>query len=142
MLKNFSNIRLPFLTIFLLSLFLAVIFTGCGKNFVKFGGRVTTSDGQSYAKGYVIFLNGQYSARGKLQSDGTYVLDSLGVGDGLTPGRYQVYLSAFQENVGTEDEPIYVSDIDLKYESPDTSGLSCEVTRGGHFDFIVELKKK
>jgi hypothetical protein len=118
-----------------------LFFSGCGSKFVPFGGKVTTSDGQPYTKGYVIFLNGQHSARGKLQSDGTYKLDSLGNGDGLAPGKYQVYLSAFQENTGTDNEPVYVSDIDLKYEDPATSGLSCEVTPGGHYNFIVELNK-
>ncbi|MDR1922941.1 MAG: hypothetical protein LBQ66_01100 [Planctomycetaceae bacterium] len=32
--------------------------------------------------------------------------------------------------------------IDEKYERPDSSGLSCEVTSGGHYDFTVELKQK
>jgi hypothetical protein len=116
-------------------------FVGCGGQFVPFGGKVTTSDGQVFTKGYVIFTNGTYYARGKLQSDGTYKLDSLRDGDGLSPGLYQVYLSGFQDNIGTEDEPVYRSDIDLKYESPDTSGLSCEVTKGGKYDIILELQK-
>jgi hypothetical protein len=134
-----SNSQLPFSTL-LLALFLMAFFVGCGNKFVPFGGTVTTTDGKPYTKGYVIFSNGQYSARGKLQSDGKYVLDSLGEGDGLAPGTYRIYLSAFQENVGTDNEPVYVSDIDLKYEDPDTSGLSCEVTKDGHFDFVVESK--
>jgi hypothetical protein len=120
---------------------LLFLFFGCGGKFVPFSGKVTTSDGQPFTKGYVIFSNGIVSARGQLQSDGTYKLDSLKDGDGLEAGLYQVYLSGFQDNVGTEDEPVYKSDIDLKYESPETSGLSCEVTKGGHFDFVVELKK-
>ncbi|MDR1479847.1 MAG: hypothetical protein LBJ00_13015 [Planctomycetaceae bacterium] len=137
----FKKIKISSLQLSLLILSLtAVLFAGCGSKFVAFGGKVTASDGQPYTKGYVIFSNGQYSAQGKLQSNGTYVLDSLGNGDGLTPGTYRVYLSAFQENIGTENEPIYVSDIDLKYEDPDTSGLSCGVIKGGRFDFVVELK--
>ncbi|MDR1485775.1 MAG: hypothetical protein LBT09_13255 [Planctomycetaceae bacterium] len=124
---------------FLFSLLL--LFIGCGGKFVPFGGKVTTSDGQPFTKGYVIFTNGKVSARGKLQSDGTYKLDSLKSGDGLEPDHYQVYLSSFQDNIGTDDAPVYKSDIDLKYESPETSGLSCDVTKGGHFDFIVEPRK-
>jgi hypothetical protein len=118
--------------------FAVILFTGCGNNFVQFGGKVTTADGQPYTKGYVIFTNGKDSARAKLQPDGTYKLNSLKEGDGLAPGTYQIYLSGFQENIGTDDEPVYKSDIDLRYENPDTSNLSCEVIRGGHFDFTVD----
>ncbi|MDR1925414.1 MAG: hypothetical protein LBQ66_13670 [Planctomycetaceae bacterium] len=125
----------------LIPLFVVLMFFGCGGKFVPFSGKVTTSDGQPYTKGYVIFTNGKESARGKLQADGTYKLDSLRDGDGLAPGNYQVYLSGFQENIGTDNEPIYQSDIDLKYDNPDTSGLSCEVKKGGKFDFVVETIK-
>jgi hypothetical protein len=125
----------------LILLFAVLMFFGCGNGFVPFGGKVTTPDDQPYTKGYVIFSNGKESARGKLQSDGTYILDSLRDGDGLSPGNYQVYLADFKENIGTDDNPIYHSDIDLKYENPETSGLSCEVKKGGKFDFIVDTIK-
>jgi hypothetical protein len=125
-----------------LLLFSSVLFfVGCCNNFVQFGGKVTTSDGQPFTKGFVIFTNGNNSARGQLQPDGTYKLDSLKNGDGLPSGQYQVYLSGFQENIGTDESPVYDSNIDLKYENPETSDLSCEVNRGGHFDFVLELKK-
>ncbi|MDR2643124.1 MAG: hypothetical protein LBC74_10055 [Planctomycetaceae bacterium] len=117
------------------------LFVGCGGKFLQFGGKVTTPDGQPFTKGFVVFTNGKEYARGKLQSDGSYKLDSLKDGDGLTSGRYQVYLSSFQDNIGTEDTPVYKSDIDLKYENPDTSGLSCEVVPGGYFNFTVDLQK-
>jgi hypothetical protein len=135
MLKIFFNLRILF-TVLLFSL---LLFSGCS-NYVPFGGVVTDSDGQPYTKGYVIFTNATVSARGKLQSDGTYQLDSLKNGDGLKPGEYQVYIS------GHRRDPTgglnLVSDIDDKYENPSTSGLTCEVTKGGRFDFTVELKKK
>jgi hypothetical protein len=130
--RIFSNLQFTFTTLIVV-LFL---FSGCG-GYVKFGGKVTDSDGNPYTKGYVIFTNENVSARGKLQSDGTYKLDSLKDGDGLMPGKYQVYLSGHHEYPADKA----VSDIDVKYESAETSGLSCEVTHNGHFDFTVELKK-
>jgi hypothetical protein len=135
MLKNFSNLQILFAILFVLFLF-----SGCG-NYVQFGGKVTDSNGQPYTKGYIVFSNGQVYSRGKLQSDGTYKLDSLKNGDGLAPGQYQVYLSGHHEYVDSPNGILAVSDIDVKYESASTSGLSCEVTRGGHFDFTVELKE-
>ncbi|MDR1268026.1 MAG: carboxypeptidase-like regulatory domain-containing protein [Planctomycetaceae bacterium] len=134
MLKKFSNLRISFTVL----LFVLLLFSGCGNRFIQFGGKVTDSDGQPYTKGSVIFTNEKVSARGKLQSDGTYKLESLKKGDGLAPGKYQVSLSGHHETIGS----IAVSDIDDKYESASTSGLSCEVTKGGRFDFTVELKKK
>jgi hypothetical protein len=137
MLKIFFNLRISFTVL----LFVLLLLSGCG-NYVRFGGKVTDSDGQPYTKGYVIFTNQKVSARGKLQSDGMYKLDSIKDSDGLEPGKYQVYLSGHHEYIESPDGLVGVSDIDEKYESASTSGLSCEVTKGGHFDFIVELKKK
>jgi hypothetical protein len=133
--KLFSNLRILFTVLLFALLFLS----GCD-NKIQFGGTVTDSDGQPYTKGYVIFTDAKFSARGKLQPDGTYKLDSLKDNDGLAPGMYQVYIT------GHKRDPTgglnLVSDIDAKYEDPSTSGLSCEVTQNGHFDFTVELKKK
>ncbi|MDR1271216.1 MAG: hypothetical protein LBK82_17020 [Planctomycetaceae bacterium] len=134
--KKLSKLRISFTTLFVL-----LLFSGCG-NYVQFGGKVTDSDGQPCTKGYVVFSNGKVSSRGKLQSDGTYKLDSLKDGDGLAPGKYQVYLAGHHEYVGSPNGLVGVSDIDVKYESASTSSLSCEVIKGGHFDFTVELKKK
>ncbi|MDR2169204.1 MAG: hypothetical protein LBP59_03590 [Planctomycetaceae bacterium] len=133
--------KFTFRVLLLICLSVIFLFSGCGNNFVQFGGKVTTSDGQPFTKGFVIFTDGKNTARGQLQPDGSYKLDSLKNGDGLLPGQYQVYLAGFQENIGTDNEPKFKSDIDLKYESPETSGLSCEIKNKGHFDFIVELKK-
>jgi hypothetical protein len=135
MLKNFSKLRISFTV----SLFVLLLFSGCG-NYVQFGGTVTDSDGKPYTKGYVIFTNDKVQSRGKLQSDGKYKLESRKHGDGLAPGKYQIYITGHKRDpTGGQN---LVSDIDEKYETPSTSGLSCEVTRKGHFDFTVELKKK
>jgi hypothetical protein len=133
--KSFSKLRtqILFATIF----FVLLSISGCG-NYVQFGGKVTDSDGQPYTKGYVMFTNNKFSARGQLQPDGTYQLDSRKSGDGLAPGDYQVCISGHHKEING----FPVSDIDAKYESGSTSGLSCKVTKGGHFDFTVELKKK
>ncbi|MDR2761380.1 MAG: hypothetical protein LBB88_02115 [Planctomycetaceae bacterium] len=137
MLKKFSNLQISFLALAGL-----ILFSSCSNGYVQFGGKVTDSNGQPYTKGYVVFSNGKVSARGKLQSDGTYKLGSLKDSDGLVLGAYQVSISGHHEYIETPNGLIPVSDIDAKYESGSTSGLSCEVTKGGHFDFNVELKKK
>jgi hypothetical protein len=137
MLKIFSNWQISFTVL----LFVLLLLSGCG-NYVQFGGKVTDSDGQPFTKGYVVFTNDKVSARGKLQSDGTYKLDSLKDGDGLAPGTYQVSLAGHHEYMDSPNELIAVSDIDEKYENASTSGLSCEVTQGGRFNFTVELKQK
>lgn len=117
--------------------------SGCNtKDHVHFGGKVTLPDGTPYTKGFVCFTKGSISAMGPLRQDGTYSLGSFKENDGLPPGRYQVYLSGFQQVDQTRKEksgaPILVSDIDLKFERPETSGLECEVGKGGRFDFTVE----
>ncbi|MDR2439684.1 MAG: hypothetical protein LBE12_10000 [Planctomycetaceae bacterium] len=137
MLKTFSNLRILFTVL----LFVLFLFSGCN-NKIQFGGKVTDSDGQPYTKGYVVFTNGKISARGKLQADGTYKLDSLKDNDGLAPGTYQVYLSGHHNHLDSPKGILAVSDIDEKYESASTSGLSCEVTKNGHFNFTVEQKNK
>lgn len=126
-----------FVAILSLSFFVALI-SGCGDDKIPFGGKVTLPDGTPFTRGYVCFNMGNYAARGELQPDGSYVLGSLKDADGLPPGTYQVYLSGYQENTGTDDNPILRSDIALKYDSPQTSGLSCKVVKGGRFDFVVE----
>jgi hypothetical protein len=137
MLNFFSDLRISFIV----SLFVLLLFSGCNNKFVPFRGKVTGSDGQPYTKGYVVFTNEKVSARGKLQPDGTYTLRSFKDGDGLAPGKYQVSFSGHVETIETPNGPLRVSDIDKKYEDPSTSGLSCEVTKGGRFDFTVELKR-
>ncbi|MDR1924861.1 MAG: carboxypeptidase-like regulatory domain-containing protein [Planctomycetaceae bacterium] len=135
---NFRVPQVPLLWLLFVVFCVVLLSAGCGNNFVPFSGKVTDSNGQPYTKGYVVFTNDKTSARGKLQADGTYKLDSLKDGDGLAPGKYQVFLAGFKIYL---DDGTVISDIDEKYERPDTSGLSCEVTSGGHYDFTVELKQ-
>ena len=113
---------------------------GCGNKNVQFGGKVTLPDDTPFTRGFVCFTNGTIAAYGPLQADGSYAMGSLKPGDGLPPGTYQVYLSGFQEVISPEDAEVtvYRSPIDMKYDSPDTSGLACEVVKGGRYDFVVE----
>lgn len=115
-------------------------FSGCGSGNVPFGGKVTFADGKPFTRGAVCFTNGTLSAFGPIQADGSYMLGGLKAGDGIPPGTYQVYLANFQEQISDDfaDVTVYRSEIALKYGSPDTSELSCEVTRGGRYDFVVE----
>ena len=124
-----------FLTAVLVSLLLVA---GCGQP--KVSGRVVFSDDQSpVTDGEVIFHAGDRIARGYIQPDGSFVVESLRKGDGLPPGTYKISLKNTQIDINKGGRmPVYVNAIDRKYESPDTSGLTLEVTRSQTFDIQVD----
>ncbi len=139
-------------------LFVTFSTVGCGEN-IQFGGKVTFPDGSAPPKGgRVVFATNDFLARAPIQADGTYRLASLGERDGLPPGTYQVAvqniaidrpgfkLPAPKQGVNSINAPPQglipqVSLIDKKYQKADTSGLVCEVKRGGSFDIVLELSE-
>ncbi len=120
----------------LVSLLLLLI--GCGQN-VKLTGKVTFSDDDSpLTVGFVCFEKADFFARGPIESDGTYTMESLRPGDGLPLGRYSVYIAGLESDDGGSDAPI-----DRKFFAAASSGLSCEVTSATKtFDFQVDRNKK
>ena len=134
-----SNKRAP---IFLITvLFSLLITTGCGQP--KISGKVVYSDDQSpVTQGVVIFHDGNNIARGPIQSNGRYAVESLKKNDGLPPGMYKISIKETQVNISEADLPVYQNMIDKKYESPDTSGLSLNVTKSQTFDIQVERFQK
>ena len=124
----------------LLVLFCAV---GCGDK-VQLRGTVTFSDdGSPLTVGTVIFSTETLEARGELQADGTYTLSSDRAGDGLPPGKYQVYIrDAYQyERVGPVDNPtdVPVPQIHSKYSNPESSGIEVDVSSSlKTYDFKVD----
>ena len=143
-----------------------VVAIGCGKGFVGMSGRVTYSDtGEPLEKGTVAFTDGSILARGDIGKDGRYVIGSLAAGDGLPPGTYQVFIAgavnALEETPLSAPElpkpgergpagrgsmppvaPTLIPLIDQKYTTPQTSGLTLEVTsKTRTFDFTVDRAK-
>lgn len=109
---------------------LVLFSTGCdGK--VKMSGKVTYSDdGSPVPTGTVGFETNTFLARGAIKPDGVFQVSSTGNNDGLPPGKYRVYLSGVERQIGIDDNnhPIMEPLIDKKYFDASTSGLTIEVT--------------
>jgi len=131
---------------------LVVFVVGCGKGFVGLSGRITYSDtGEPLEKGTVALTNDLIMARGVIGADGKYVIGSFTAGDGLPPGTYKVYITDAVQLVGEPPKPgtpgpskmpEIIPLIDRKYASPDTSGMTLEVTaKTKTFDFQVDRAK-
>ena len=133
---------------------LAIVFTvGCGGD-PKVTGKVTFPDGTPLKKGQVMFQKDGFVGSGNIQKDGTYSAGKQKDGDGLPPGKYQVFLtgtsdydnSAAEQNPGTFGGgpkfamPMPINLIANKFTAPNTSGLTMEVTSKGpnKFDIVVD----
>ena len=125
----------------------ALLLQGCG-NQVSVKGKVTFPDGAPLTRGEVRFQTGTYMATGNIQPDGTYILSSLGTNDGILKGAYAVTVLAFEESSGgtlsgdVESVKPPESLIDLKFNSPNTSELTCDVQGATEFNITVEPFKK
>ncbi len=75
-----------------------------------------------------------------IDAEGKYELGEVKDKEGIKPGPYKVRI--FAQQGGTSDGKPLVFLIDPKFSNTETSGLSCEVKRGGRFDFTVERFKK
>jgi len=107
----------------------AILATGCSNN-VPLKGKVTFTDNdEPLTQGTVAFLKDGIVSRGTIQPDGTFVIGTEKVSDGLPPGTYQVYItgSEITTPINEYGANSYEPQIDKKYESPDTSGLTVTV---------------
>jgi len=126
---------------------------GCGKP--KVGGRIVFSDDQSpLTQGVVMFHGDHGIARGRIKSDGRYVVGSETENDGLPPGKYRISIKESQADANASKElpvryrpngqpyppplPVLVDVIDRKYEKPETSGLTVEIQKSQTFNFEVD----
>ncbi|MDR1478844.1 MAG: hypothetical protein LBJ00_07875 [Planctomycetaceae bacterium] len=115
-----------------------LIAIGCG-NTINVNGKVTLDDGTPVTKGFINFNNGTYEARGVIQKDGTYQVETDASGRGLKKGNYKVYFS------GTNDldqklNPVPI--IDSKYDSAETTDLTISITTKTVFSPTLKAVEK
>jgi hypothetical protein len=128
------------------------LIVGCSNN-VPLKGTVTFSDdGSPLTEGTVGFQKDGRVARGTIREDGTYIVGFEKEGDGLPPGKYQVFLSGTDKVTMTlisKEGEIEAFDykyeplIDKKYGRPETSELTIDVNSSTKtFDIQVERFKR
>ena len=139
------------LAFFVLLLIFATL-VGCGDP--KVTGKVTFPDGSPLATGQVMFQSEGFIGSGNIQSNGTYSAGKFKDGDGLPPGKYQVFItgaSSYDESelelkpaeVTIGQRPMFKTPtptvlISVKYMSPKSSGLTVDVKGNTKFDITVE----
>jgi hypothetical protein len=115
-------------------LFVLVTCTGCGSGTYPVKGKLLWQDGSPAAElagGMVVFEHREAAlgARGEIQSDGGFELTTYKPGDGAPRGPYRVLLS---EPAREDTDAVPPPRADLKYRSPDTSGLEFTVQAGAN----------
>jgi hypothetical protein len=112
---------------------------GCGSSggtpvtLIPVKGKVTYK-GQPLTKGVVEFEPEGYGrpAKGQLQSDGTFELTTARAGDGVVAGAHRIFFSGFDKSLAKDR-------VLKKYESPNTSKLTAEVSPD-NAEFTFDLK--
>ena len=128
------------------------VLSGCSDK-SSLGGKVTFSDdGTPVTKGIITFTSDKLQSQGMIKPDGTYVVGTLKMDDGIPPGTYRVTVGGADDVVfaerpdgggGTVRTEIRTPLIDAKYQSPDTSGLSLTVDgKTGKFDIKLDRAAK
>ena len=121
---------------------LAILFAlgsvGCGERrpttyAVK--GKVVYTDGSPVTAGVVMFLSTsvegkEFNARGEIQPDGSYVLSTFELEDGVVAGRHRALVREVAVLVSemANDETPGPPGIDQKFARFDTSGLEFDIT--------------
>lgn len=121
--------------------------SGGGKTTYPVSGTVKFADGSPLTAGEINFVSKDTTARGKIQSDGSFKLGTYKDGDGAPAGSYRISIvGARSEGTGQQDKsgqydmgkPL----VHPKYESPDGSKLTYEVKpdkgANANADFTVE----
>ena len=113
---------------------IVLVLAGCGGGMYPVRGTVTLEDGTALTRGLVVFervAGGQpITARGDVQSDGSYQLSTNKPGDGVPPGRYKVLVNPLDlSDVPDEQKKL---PFDVKYTRFATSGLEFEVKSGSN----------
>lgn len=128
-------------------LFCLLFSFGCSGK-VPLSGTVTFSDDGSPVPCGAVFLETEtFQAMGSIKNDGTYVVGSTGLDDGIPKGTYKVSIRGAESTTmvkgpgGTQVERRKAL-IDPKYQNPDSSGLSLTVDgKSKTFDLKVDRAK-
>lgn len=119
--------------------------TGCSDTTVPtvpVRGQVTLQDGTVIQTGTVEFnaIEGDWTARGTIQPDGTFYLSTFTDGDGAVPG---VHDAVVVQLIATEDLPLHKHDhgptIDPKFAHYDRSGLHYTVEPGQENQISIQV---
>ncbi len=123
-------------------LFVMIQLVGCSGK-VKVTGVATFEDGTPLPTGTVVFWSPTLEASGDIDgTTGQYAMGTVEQGDGIPPGEYKVYLRGVMEK-SPRSTPLaveYIMLVDAKYQSPDTSGMTCLVKGNTVYDFKVPKK--
>lgn len=114
-------------------------FVGCGRSdLASVAGKVTYK-GQPLKKGYIVMEPGEGRAsRGNIRDGEIVDLHTYELGDGVRVGNHKVSIISFvRDPVGMEVPP---SVIPMRYNNPDTSGLTAVVEAGKTNELVFELK--
>jgi hypothetical protein len=126
--------------------------TGCGggkRPTYPTEGKVVFPDGTLLTTGWVSFRavgsETNVSARGMIQSDGTFELTTFTPGDGAVEGRHQAVVTALvsrNERRMPQHDPPPAPLIDPRFGSYDTSGLEFVVsTDANQNQFVIEVTR-
>jgi hypothetical protein len=132
--KNLTPINVMkkiYLPLIYLCLNLWLLCGGCGNPSVI--GIVTFDDGTPVTMGYIKFVKSPFQATGMIQPDGSYKMNELQEGSGVSKGTYKVTVSS--QNQDASGRLVYL--VDPKFESVDTSGLVCEVKGNTIYNIVV-----
>jgi hypothetical protein len=121
--------------------YLFLLCSGCSDN-AGVRGKITFPDGTPLTVGTVAFTNSAgFFARANIQPDGSYRMGRIKDGDGIPKGTYLVYIldaDLVEKPASPTDTPRYIPQVNKKYLSEETSGLSCDVKGKTVFNFQVE----
>ncbi len=111
--------------------------SGCGSGQPIVKGTVKFSDGTPLTKGTVLFSNEQFSAAGDIKPDGTFVMGSTDVNDGVPPGRYNIAIGGDAISTYESATPLVAA----KFADPKTSGITHEVKAGSSEPLAITVEK-
>jgi len=122
------------------------MFAGCGSGdrvaTYPVTGEVVFPDGSPLRGGSILFNSQQHAkltARGQIQTDGTFELRTYAPGDGAVAGPHQVAILPPRQQ-SDSDEVGFQSPIDTDFANPRRSGIVCQVKTEGPNHFRIEVK--
>src|SRR5690349_8597434 len=130
--RNLYHASRPSCPVTAIALLLAGI-VGCGSaTTYPVTGKIVFKDGTPFSGGLVRFRpvdeKLQVSARGDIQSNGTFILGTYKEDDGAVPGKYQVAITP-PPRPKVREKPVGRPVMDPRFENFETSGLEFEVAR-------------